>query len=80
MAKQPTCDTPGCGRTIPKGGEGHPEICPTCLACLKMHNARPVPASPIDPKAGGSSSDVIRAATCSSATSRSGSLEEHETE
>jgi hypothetical protein len=28
------CDTPGCGREIPKGGEGHPEICPTCLAQL----------------------------------------------
>lgn len=34
---RPVCDTPGCGRTIPEGGEGHPEICPTCLACLKFH-------------------------------------------
>ena len=31
MGKRPTCDTPGCGQPIPKGGEGHPEICPTCL-------------------------------------------------
>lgn len=31
MSKPPTCDTPGCGKPIPKGGEGHPEICPTCL-------------------------------------------------
>ena len=31
---RPTCDTPGCGREIPKGGEGHPEICPTCLTAL----------------------------------------------
>ncbi len=30
-AIRPTCDTPGCGRVIPVGGEGHPEICPTCL-------------------------------------------------
>jgi len=40
MAKLPTCDTPGCGRPIPKGGEGHPEICPTCLACLKLHGTQ----------------------------------------
>lgn len=33
----PVCSTPTCGRPIPKGGEGHPEICPTCLACLKFH-------------------------------------------
>lgn len=31
MSNRPTCDTPGCGKPIPKGGEGHPEICPTCL-------------------------------------------------
>jgi hypothetical protein len=31
MSERPICDTPGCGREIPKGGEGHPEICPTCL-------------------------------------------------
>jgi hypothetical protein len=31
MGRRPTCDTPGCGRSIPKGGEGHPEICPRCL-------------------------------------------------
>ena len=30
-SKRTTCDTPGCGREIPKGGEGLPEICPTCL-------------------------------------------------
>lgn len=35
---QPVCDTPGCGRPIPPGGEGHPEICPTCLACLELHD------------------------------------------
>ena len=29
------CDTPGCGRPIPKGGEGHPEICPKCLDVLQ---------------------------------------------
>jgi hypothetical protein len=34
MSKRPTCDTPGCGRPIPEGGEGCPEICPTCLAQL----------------------------------------------
>jgi hypothetical protein len=28
---RPTCDTPGCGKPIPVGGEGHPEICPDCL-------------------------------------------------
>ena len=39
MAKRPICETPGCGRTIPKGGEGHPETCPTCLACLRLHGA-----------------------------------------
>ena len=40
MTKRPTCDTPGCGRPIPKGGEGHPEICPVCLACLQLHRHR----------------------------------------
>ena len=40
MSKRPTCDTPGCGKPIPKGGEGHPEICPMCLACLQMHGDR----------------------------------------
>jgi hypothetical protein len=30
--QRPTCDTPGCGMPIPEGGEGHPEICPACLA------------------------------------------------
>jgi hypothetical protein len=34
MGKRPTCDTPGCGKKIPKGGEGHPEICPDCLKRL----------------------------------------------
>ena len=37
--ERPTCDTPGCGRAISAGGEGHPEICSTCLACLKLHEA-----------------------------------------
>lgn len=32
MSKRPTCETPGCGRSIPVGGEGHPEVCPKCLA------------------------------------------------
>jgi hypothetical protein len=32
MNKRPTCDTPGCGRPIPVGGEGHPEICTACLS------------------------------------------------
>lgn len=36
MGKRPTCDTPGCGRAIPVGGEGHPEICPSCLAAQAM--------------------------------------------
>lgn len=31
MSDRPTCETPGCGREIPIGGEGYPEICPTCL-------------------------------------------------
>jgi hypothetical protein len=31
MSERPVCDTPGCGREIPIGGEGHPEICPVCL-------------------------------------------------
>lgn len=34
---RPTCETPGCGRPIPPGGEGAPEICPTCLAALEKH-------------------------------------------
>ena len=34
MGDRPTCDTPGCGKPIPKGGEGHPEICPDCLTQL----------------------------------------------
>jgi hypothetical protein len=36
---RPVCETPGCGRRIPKGGEGHPETCPVCLACLRLHGA-----------------------------------------
>ena len=39
MSKRPTCDTPGCGRPIPKGGEGDLEICPVCLAALQMHRS-----------------------------------------
>ena len=38
-SKRTTCDTPGCGREIPKGGEGHPEICPTCLVQI-AHDAK----------------------------------------
>lgn len=30
--ERPTCETPGCGRPIPVGGEGCPETCPVCLA------------------------------------------------
>lgn len=41
--RRPKCDTPGCGRTIPVGGEGHPEICPVCLAALRFHAPRQVP-------------------------------------
>jgi hypothetical protein len=44
---RPVCDTPGCGRTIPRGGEGHPEICPVCLAAIAMH--RPPVALPANP-------------------------------
>ena len=40
---QPTCDTPGCGRPIPVGGEGDPEICPKCL---KDETSKPVADSP----------------------------------
>jgi hypothetical protein len=39
--KQIVCDTPGCGRAIPNGGEGHPEICPTCLECPRLHRQMP---------------------------------------
>lgn len=54
--KRPKCDTPGCGRPIPVGGEGHPEICPKCLAeqhaaALKRHASvyhRQVPTTTID--------------------------------
>jgi hypothetical protein len=34
MSERPTCDTTGCGKPIPVGGEGHPEICPDCLAAI----------------------------------------------
>jgi hypothetical protein len=35
------CDTPGCGKPIPPGGEGHPEICPDCLKAEQaLGNAR----------------------------------------
>jgi hypothetical protein len=40
---RPICDTPGCGREIPVGGEGHPEICPTCLAAIRLHHPPPPP-------------------------------------
>jgi hypothetical protein len=40
--KRPVCDTPGCGRSIPIDGEGYPEICPVCLACLAFHNEKSV--------------------------------------
>ncbi len=35
---RPTCETPGCGKPIPKGGEGHPEICPDCLVLEERFN------------------------------------------
>lgn len=38
---RPTCDTPGCGRPIPIGGEGSPEICPKCLDDMAARNAKP---------------------------------------
>ena len=54
---RPVCDTPGCGRTIPIGGEGHPEICPVCIAALNLHDVpRPVVPVPMIlhcPKCGG---------------------------
>jgi hypothetical protein len=36
--KRPVCDIPGCGLPIPVGGEGHPEICPRCLATEKIED------------------------------------------
>lgn len=39
-SKQPTCDTHGCGRPIPRGGEGHPQICPRCLDAAALHEGR----------------------------------------
>jgi hypothetical protein len=39
MSDQPTCDTDGCSNPIPKGGEGHPEICHTCLDWMKKVDA-----------------------------------------
>ena len=47
--KQPICDTPGCGRTVPKGGEGHPEICPVCLGCIKLHARYALPQKAAEP-------------------------------
>lgn len=44
---RPTCDTPGCGRKIPVGGEGHPEICPTCLDAEKAAEKRRKDAIPM---------------------------------
>jgi predicted RNA-binding Zn-ribbon protein involved in translation (DUF1610 family) len=41
--KRPTCDTPKCGRPIPVGGEGHPEICPACLEAMKIAYAERPP-------------------------------------
>jgi hypothetical protein len=38
MSDRPICDTPGCGRPIPVGGEGHPEICPACLDALRKRD------------------------------------------
>jgi hypothetical protein len=32
LEPRPTCETPGCGRQIPIGGEGSPEMCPKCIA------------------------------------------------
>lgn len=45
--KRPTCDTPGCRRPIPKGGEGHPEICPTCLTAARLYGKPPPDPLPI---------------------------------
>ncbi len=47
MSERPTCETPGCGRPIPVGGEGSPEICPTCLAAEVDARARQVAAIPM---------------------------------
>ncbi len=51
--EQIRCDTPGCGRPIPKGGEGCPEICPKCLRDLDaadesaaIWNGAPEPHTP----------------------------------
>lgn len=41
------CDTPGCGRPIPAGGEGHPEICPKCLDDEEAQR-RSAPPRPIE--------------------------------
>lgn len=54
--RRPVCDTPGCGREIPVGGEGSPEICPTCLAKeadtnkprKHSHYFKPVPYTHVD--------------------------------
>lgn len=40
---RPVCDTPKCGRKIPVGGEGHPEICPACLEDMKLASKDPGP-------------------------------------
>lgn len=43
---RPTCETPGCGREIPVGGEGSPEICPKCLRDMdRPPDVRPAPSS-----------------------------------
>lgn len=31
QSERPICDTPGCGKPIPIGGEGYPEVCPDCI-------------------------------------------------
>lgn len=38
--KRPVCETPGCGRKIPFGGEGSPEICKVCLAALELYEPK----------------------------------------
>jgi hypothetical protein len=38
--KRPRCKTPGCGRAIPKGGEGVPEVCPHCIVQEQLTEGR----------------------------------------
>ena len=67
---RPVCDTPGCGRPIPKGGEGYPEICPTCLACLNLHD---VDSRHADAASGGTSDQCRQMQTCTLREGHAGS-------